>query len=69
MTSTEASATGRAPAGRNWLLLFLEARTFVALILVLGYFSFAAPNFLSAANAVLVSKHVAINAFLAIGMT
>jgi erythritol transport system permease protein len=28
-----------------------------------------APNFLSAANAVIVSKHVALNAFLAIGMT
>ncbi len=50
-------------------MLLLKARTFVALILVLGYFSVAAPNFLSAANAVLVSKHVAINAFLAIGMT
>lgn len=53
----------------NWLLLLLKARTFVALLLVLAYFSFAAPNFLSTANAVLVSKHVALNAFLAIGMT
>ncbi|QHQ36293.1 ABC transporter permease [Algicella marina] len=53
----------------NWLLLLLKARTFVALILVFAYFSYAAPNFLSVANAVLISKHVAINAFLAIGMT
>lgn len=53
----------------NWVLLLLRARTLVALILVLAYFSFAAPNFLSTANALLVSKHVAINAFLAIGMT
>ncbi|EEW27062.1 ABC transporter permease [Rhodobacter ferrooxidans] len=59
-----------APTHRaNWLLLLLNLRTFVALILVLGFFSFAAPNFLSAANAVIVSKHVALNAFLAIGMT
>ena len=56
-------------ASVNWLLLLLKARTFVALILVFAYFSFAAPNFLSVANAVLISKHVAINAFLAIGMT
>ena len=56
-------------ASINWLLLLLKARTFVALILVFAYFSFAAPNFLSVANAVLISKHVAINAFLAIGMT
>ena len=67
MTSTTANAPARGQV--NWLLLLLKARTFVALILVLGYFSIMAPNFLSAANAVLVGKHVAINAFLAIGMT
>lgn len=54
---------------QNWLLLVLRLRTFVALLLVLAYFSVMAPNFLSAANAVIVSKHVALNAFLAIGMT
>ncbi|MFT4148818.1 MAG: ABC transporter permease [Paracoccaceae bacterium] len=58
-----------APANSSWLLLLLKARTFVALILVLAFFSFAAPNFLSVANAVIVGKHVALNAFLAIGMT
>ncbi|MCB1330968.1 MAG: ABC transporter permease [Maritimibacter sp.] len=67
MTSTTANAPARGQV--NWLLLLLKARTFVALILVLAYFSIMAPNFLSAANAVLVGKHVAINAFLAIGMT
>jgi erythritol transport system permease protein len=53
----------------SWLLLLLRLRTFVALILVLGFFSVAAPNFLSSANAVIVTKHVALNGFLAIGMT
>lgn len=56
-------------ANLNWLLLLLKARTFVALIIVFVFFAVAAPNFLSTANAILVSKHVAINAFLAIGMT
>ncbi len=51
------------------ILALLRMRTFVALILVFAFFSFAAPNFLSAANAVIVSKHVALNALLAIGMT
>jgi erythritol transport system permease protein len=51
------------------LLLLLRLRTFVALILVFAFFSYAAPNFLSTANAVIVSKHVALNALLAIGMT
>lgn len=51
------------------LLILLKARTFIALILVFAFFAFAAPNFLSAANFVIMSKHVALNAFLAIGMT
>lgn len=59
----------KALSNSSWLLILLQARTFVALILVLAYFSFAAPNFLTAANAILVTKHVALNAFLAIGMT
>ena len=62
------TATLAAPQ-TNWLLLVLRLRTFVALILVLAYFSVMAPNFLTAANAVIVSKHVALNALLAIGMT
>ena len=33
------------------------------------FFSIAAPNFLSTANLILMSKHVALNAFLAMGMT
>lgn len=55
--------------GVSWLLLLLRLRTFVALILVLGFFSIAAPNFVTTANALIISKHVALNAFLAIGMT
>jgi len=65
MTAIPAAAPHRTPL----VLHLLRLRTFVALILVLGFFSFAAPNFLTAANAVIVSKHVALNAFLAIGMT
>ena len=63
------TATAPAHPSQNWLLLILRLRTFVALILVLAYFSVMAPNFLTAANALIVSKHVALNAFLAIGMT
>ncbi|MER0237418.1 ABC transporter permease [Fulvimarina sp. MAC8] len=51
------------------LLILLKARTFIALILVFAFFAFAAPNFLSTANMIIMSKHVALNAFLAIGMT
>jgi erythritol transport system permease protein len=51
------------------LLLALRLRTFVALFLVLAYFAAFAPNFLSVDNAIIMTKHVALNAFLAIGMT
>ena len=64
-----AIAPAAAPSSSSGLLLLLRLRTFVALILVLGFFSLMAPNFLTAANAVIVTKHVALNAFLAIGMT
>lgn len=69
MTATTAHAPHGTSTATTLLLLLLRARTFVALILVLGFFAFAAPNFVSAANAVIVGKHVALNAFLAIGMT
>ncbi len=51
------------------LLLLLRLRTFIALFLVVAFFSVMAPNFISAGNALIMSKHVALNAFLAIGMT
>ena len=66
LTATQSQATsGNQPV----LLLILKLRTFIALIAVFAFFSIAAPNFLSAANFVIMSKHVALNAFLAIGMT
>jgi len=65
MTATAPRQAGSA----SLLLLLLKLRTFIALIVVFAFFAFAAPNFLSAANFVIMSKHVALNAFLAIGMT
>ena len=47
----------------------MKARTFIALIVVILFFSFAVPTFLSTGNLILMSKHVALNAFLAMGMT
>ncbi|MGJ4860714.1 ABC transporter permease [Labrys sp. La1] len=57
-------------AGNGSLALnLMKLRTFIALFAVLIFFSLAAPNFLSTANLILMSKHVALNAFLAMGMT
>ena len=47
----------------------LKGRTFIALILVIVVFTSISPQFMSAGNIVIMSKHVAINALLAIGVT
>ena len=49
--------------------LLLKMRTFIALILVVAFFGAMAPNFIAVDNVVIISRHVAINALLAIGMT
>ena len=69
MTSIGATAIQAPPNRQAAILLLLKARTLIALFAVVLFFSLAAPNFVSAANMVIVAKHVAINAFLAIGMT
>jgi len=68
MSDLTASSGAQAPS-RNWLMTLLELRTYVALIVVFTVFAIIVPNFLTVDNAILISKHVAINAFLAIGMT
>src|SRR4051794_24274721 len=66
----DAATVSGAPAGGGSLLLTLmKARTFIALIAVVLFFALTVPTFLSAANLILMSKHVALNAFLAMGMT
>ena len=69
MTAAEAGAPPVADTGSSLALNLMKLRTFIALFAVLVFFSLAAPNFLSTANLILMSKHVALNAFLAIGMT
>ncbi|AMX99214.1 ABC transporter permease [Mesorhizobium ciceri] len=69
MTDIPAKAAVPSVSSGSLLLTLMKARTFIALIAVLIFFSIAAPNFLSTANLILMSKHVALNAFLAMGMT
>jgi ribose/xylose/arabinose/galactoside ABC-type transport system permease subunit len=47
----------------------LRGRAFIALILVTVVFSLLSPSFLTRTNLVIMSKHVATNAIVAIGMT
>ncbi|QKC86197.1 ABC transporter permease [Mesorhizobium sp. NZP2077] len=69
MTDIPAKAAAPSASSGSSLLTLMKLRTFIALIAVLVFFSIAAPNFLSAANLILMAKHVALNAFLAMGMT
>ena len=50
-------------------MLLISLRTFIALIVVLVFFSVTTPNFLTPSTLIILAKHVAINAFMAIGMT
>ena len=69
MTAAQGALARRAARSGSIALNLMKLRTFIALFAVLVFFSIAAPNFLSAANLILMSKHVALNAFLAMGMT
>ena len=64
MTAMTQSATSGAA-----LALLLRLRTVLALVVVLAFFSVMAPNFLSAANFLIMFKHVAVIAILAVGMS
>jgi len=51
------------------LLLLLRARAILVLVALVILFSILAPSFFTANNLAILSKHVAISAILAIGMT
>ena len=64
-TSKAGSSSRRRPIA----LLLMSFRTFIALIVVFVFFGVTTPNFLDIPTLVIVAKHVAVNAILAIGMT
>lgn len=71
--ATETSVAPAAPPAASKsvgvLALLLKLRALIALAVVVAFFSVMAPNFLSASNFLIMFKHVAITAILAIGMT
>ncbi|MEU7854199.1 ABC transporter permease [Nonomuraea sp. NPDC049141] len=52
----------------NTRALMIEGRALLALLLIVVVFSLLSPNFLSADNLIVMTRHVAMNAILAIGM-
>ena len=69
MTDIPAKAAAPSASSGSVLLTLMKLRTFIALFAVIIFFAIFAPNFTSTANMILMSKHVALNAFLAMGMT
>ena len=55
--------------GARLALILLRARAVLVLLLLLAFFSILAPSFMTVNNLSILSKHVAITAILAIGMT
>jgi len=71
LPKTGAASAVSAPQRRNlrvreWLF---KLRALIALVLLIAVFSALSPAFLTTGNLLILSKHVAINAILAIGMT
>lgn len=64
-----AASRPRPDAMRTPVALLLRLRTVIALVIVLIFFAVAAPNFLSSANFLIMARHIAITAILAIGMS
>ncbi|WP_462411437.1 ABC transporter permease [Neobacillus sp. Marseille-QA0830] len=53
----------------SFKMIFLKARTFIALIVLLIVFGILMPEFMEPANLTIVTKHVVLYALLGIGMT
>ncbi|WP_437615410.1 ABC transporter permease [Erwinia sp. V71] len=74
MKTTQGAALTTPPAKafnsrEGLILLLLKLRTFIALFLIVGFFSITVPDFLAVGSMVIMIKHIAINAFLALGIT
>jgi erythritol transport system permease protein len=67
MSDTQAAAAPRARA-INVNKLLIEGRALVALAIIIVVFTSLSPNFLQPENLILMTRHVAMNAILALGM-
>lgn len=52
----------------DWGTVAVEGRALIALVLIIVVFSLLSPNFLTPDNLIIMTRHVAMNAILAIGM-
>ncbi len=67
-TGTANEATGAPKRRVDVASLLLEGRAFIALIVLIIIFALLSDSFLTVGNLITMTKHVAMNAILAIGM-
>lgn len=70
MNATETASKKRSflPEGMTIGQVLLEGRAFIALLVIIIVFSFLSDNFFTVDNLIVMTRHVAVNAILAIGM-
>lgn len=70
MTELDTGTVAVTPGSRriNVNALLIEGRALIALVLIIVIFALLSPNFLSLDNLIIMTRHVAMNAILAIGM-
>jgi len=74
-TDVQSSALGAAPPNKSATFgmtvskVLLRLRAFIALFLIFSFFAIINDSFLSSSNLIILTKQVAINAILGIGMT
>lgn len=72
--STETPAASASPTGAkgakkiDWGVLLVEGRALIGLAVIIAVFAALSPNFLQPDNLLLMTRHVAMNALLALGM-
>lgn len=67
-TPTDSVLSGGGRPGVDWNSVLVEGRALIALVLIIGIFSAISPRYLDPDNLIIMTRHVAMNAIVAIGM-
>ncbi|WP_427383519.1 ABC transporter permease [Janibacter sp. G56] len=67
-TAPTAPAATRRASAIPWSRVFMEGRAFIALLIIVAVFALMSDNYLTAGNLITITKQVAFNAIIALGM-
>jgi erythritol transport system permease protein len=69
MSQRSVASAKSAPQKFSWRMVLLSSRAYIALVILAIVFAILSPAFLTTGNLVILTKQVALNAILGIGMT